>query len=64
MPRVPGIERADRQAASPIQDNPPSPTNILMAAAVMHQLGRLTAPNEPGPQSVSTKPSRRVGRKL
>lgn len=55
MPRVPNLPQA---AKSPLSDEKPSPTNLLMAAAEMNRMGRLTEPDDK-----SAKPSLRTNPK-
>lgn len=43
MPRVPNLPPASK---SPLSDEKPTPANLLMAAAEMHRLGRLTQPDD------------------
>lgn len=47
MPRVPNVAKASK---SPLIDADVSPTNILLAAAEMHRMGRLTQPEEASAQ--------------
>lgn len=47
MPRVPNLPKASK---SPLTDADVTPANILMAAAEMHRMGRLTQPEETSAQ--------------
>jgi hypothetical protein len=57
MPRVPAQQKDPK---SPLLDNPPSPENILMAAATMQQLG---VRPEGTPRPVKLAPEKRIGRR-